>query len=145
MKINTGPQYWDFDHEIVKYMGEPNAKYVADLAVRSAKGRWTGLPVAVFYTPTPRSEYHNHYFGLYKDSLTKKRMVCDADSVADHEWSGLEYNEEIVFSRWVHDFRAHPQINVFVDGGPDYSRRVGNFRACKEVKLIIRDGVFEVK
>jgi hypothetical protein len=148
-KINIGEPYWtDIGLEIARKI-EPEAIYVADLAVRFLKGDWWAQPVAVFYTPNQREGYTNNYFGLYKGpTLWRNRealFVCDATSVAEHEWVGLEYDGEVVFSRWVHDFRSHPKIDVAVDGGPDYTRYVGNFRACKEVRLVLRDGIFEVK
>ena len=149
MYINRGEPYWLFDHDAVREI-EPESVYVADLAVRVGQG-WSDSPVAVFYTPRPRGGYTNKYFGVYQQGgllamgRAQKWLICDATSAAEHEWEGLALNDEVIFSRWRRDFRGFSfKGETWVDGGPDYFRSVGNFRACEQVKVVVRDGVLAV-
>jgi hypothetical protein len=144
--INLGNPFWRFDYEQIKKI-EPNAHYVADLAIKGKVGGWTSVPVAVFYTPQPREGYSNHYFGVFEDRKYNKLSFCDATSAAAHAWNGLERNGEVIFSRWVHDFRTFKNGGPFVDGGPEYLRIVYDheeLKQCKKVKLHLVDGVFQV-
>jgi len=104
MQINMGEPYWLFDRSQVKRL-EADALYVGDFAVRSSKGLWSSIPVAVFYTPKPREGYTNSYFGVYKSQARLDMptwVICDATSVAEHTWEGLEMKGEVIFSRWRH-------------------------------------------
>ncbi len=146
MQINMGEPYWLFDRKQVQRL-EPSAIYVGDLAVQSQKGVWSGIPVAVFYTPEPREGYTNHYFGVYKSQTRRDMptwMICDATSVAEHTWGGLEMKGEVIFSRWRHDFRTFSFDGPYVDGGPDYMRVVGLQEIAKPVRLRLVNGIFKV-
>ena len=146
MQINMGEPYWLFDRSQVRRL-EPESIYVGDFAVRSSKGLWSSIPVAVFYTPKPREGYTNHYFGVYKSQARLDMptwMICDATSVATHLWHGLEMKGEVIFSRWRHDFRTFSFSGPCVDGGPDYTRVVGLTNLAKNVSLRLVDGIFKV-
>ena len=146
MQINMGEPYWLFDRSQVKRL-EADALYVGDFAVRSSKGLWSSIPVAVFFTPSPREGRTNNYFGVYKSQARldmPTRMICDATSVAEHTWEGLEMKGEVIFSRWRHDFRCFSFGGPCVDGGPDYLRVVGLSNLAKRVSLRLVDGIFKV-
>lgn len=146
MQINMGEPYWLFDRSQVRRL-EADALYVGDFAVRSSKGIWSSIPVAVFYTPKPREGYTNHYFGVYKSQVRHDMptwMICDATSVATHLWHGLEMKGEVIFSRWRHDFRCFSFGGPYVDGGADYTRVVGLTNLAKNVSLRLVDGIFKV-
>jgi hypothetical protein len=146
MQINMGEPYWLFDRSQVRRL-EADALYVGDFAVRSSKGLWSSIPVAVFYTPKPREGYTNHYFGAYKSQARLDMptwMICDATSVATHLWHGLEMKGEVIFSRWRHDFRCFSFGGPYVDGGADYTRVVGLTNLAKNVSLRLVDGIFKV-
>lgn len=146
MQINMGEPYWLFDRSQVRRL-EADALYVGDFAVRSSKGLWSSIPVAVFFTPSPREGRTNNYFGVYKSQARLDMptwMICDATSVADHTWEGLEMKGEVIFSRWRHDFRCFSFGGPCVDGGPDYLRVVGLTNLAKRVSLRLVDGMFKV-
>jgi hypothetical protein len=146
MQINMGEPYWLFDRSQVRRL-EADALYVGDFAVRSSKGLWSSVPVAVFYTPKPREGYTNHYFGVYKSQVRHDMptwMICDATSVATHLWHGLEMKGEVIFSRWRHDFRCFSFGGPYVVGGVDYTRVVGLTNLAKNVSLRLVDGIFKV-
>lgn len=146
MQINMGEPYWLFDRSQVRRL-EADALYVGDFAVRSSKGFWSPVPVAVFYTPHPREGYTNSYFGVYK-SLARLDMptwmICDATSVAEHTWQGFEMEGEVIFSRWRHDMRCFSFGGPYVDGGADYLRVVGTADLLRPVDVRIFDGICKV-
>lgn len=148
MQINMGEPYWLFDRSQVQRL-EKEAIYVGDLAIKSRRGMWSEVPAAVFYTPKPRVGYTNHYFGVYKSpSLSADGIptwaICDASSVAEHIWSGIELKGEVIFSRWRHDFRNFSFGGPCVDGGPDYMRVVGVLMGINRVSLKLDSGIFRV-
>lgn len=63
MRINVGRSEWKFPIEAVR-VREPEAVYVADLAIKYRNGNWGGNPVSVYYVAKPRGDYTNQYFGL---------------------------------------------------------------------------------
>lgn len=146
MQINMGEPYWLFDRAQVQRL-EPGALYVGDFAVQGQKGVWSSVPVAVFYATTPREKYPNRYFGVYKSQRRLDMptwVICDATSVAEHTWQGLEMKGEVIFSRWRHDYRCFSFGGPYVDGGPDYLRVVGLRDLARPVGVKVVDGICKV-
>lgn len=144
MRINTGTNFWNFPIEAIRKR-EPEAVFVADLAILEKNKNWSKTPVAVYYVPNLRGAYKNHYFGVWQEiqSLGEiKTYITDATCVTEHIWKGIACRDEIIFSRWVHDFRSFSFGVCSVDGGPNYTRLVGNINACEDVDLRIIDGKF---
>jgi len=144
MRINIGKDYWGFPIDAIRKR-EPEAIFVADLSIPDKNERWTQIPVAVYYTPTPRGEYKNNYFGIWQEpqhSGENRTYIADATRITAHTWKGIACRDEIIFSRWVHDFRSFSFGVCSIDGGPEYTRLVGDIDACEEVDLRIVEGKF---
>lgn len=102
------------------------ARYVGDFSVKQSNG-WTDRPVAVFWRTEDHPTY-GRYFGMFRDVeaivdgdepevVYGSWMITNAQSVADHCWSGARAADgEIVFSRFRHDFRSSTDRSVKVDG-----------------------------
>lgn len=152
MALNITFSYWDRDPQkwlpFIRNHIEPEAIYVADLALKTKDGLWT-MPYSVFYTPIPRSGIHqNRYFGLRFNPHQNEYSITNADSVAyDTRWMGIQVMEtgEIIFSQWRRDFKQAKTAGAFVDGGQDYFKRGGDLDGCQPVCLKIVDGVFEIE
>jgi len=94
-----------------------NAKYVCESCLRNRDGGWANVPVAIFYTELAHPEGSN-YFGIY-NNIDGRTTITNAIS-ATEPFSGLLIDNEVVYSRYRHDFRGHN--GIFVDGGRDYLR-----------------------
>jgi hypothetical protein len=92
-----------------------NAKYVCESCLRNRDGGWANVPVAIFYTELAHPEGSN-YFGIY-NNIDGRTTITNAIS-ATEPFSGLLIDNEVVYSRYRHDFREHN--GIFVDGGRDY-------------------------
>lgn len=111
----------------VKY----NAKWIVDSAVPYKNG-WSQSPAAIFYTETPHPDGSN-YFGLYQSIEGWK--IFNAIFVTEKPFNGLLIDDDIIFSRYRHDFREHK--GVFVDGGRD-NFRCGGERMNEAKKVHIK-------
>ena len=98
-----------------------NARYVFETCLKNRDGGWANLPVAIFYTEQAHPRGSN-WFGFYQDAMTGRFMITDGIS-ATETFSGLLIDDEVVYSRYRHDFREHR--GVFVDGGRDYLKYGG--------------------
>jgi hypothetical protein len=94
-----------------------NAKYVFESCIRNNVGGWVNIPVAIFYTEEAHPEGSN-YFGLYKN-WRGQLMICNGVS-ATEEFNALQIDEDIIYSRYRHDYREYK--GAMVDGGRDYFR-----------------------
>lgn len=120
-----------------------DAKYVGEFCLKTKTGGWSEDPVSVFYVTNPdTSRGHTNYFGILSRMGTV--YICDASSAAAEPFVGLQYGDEIIYSRFRHDFRSTRNGNAFVDGGRDYFRRGGDLANSKEVMLQIIDGEVKV-
>lgn len=118
-----------------------NAKYVFETCLKNRDGGWVNMPVAIFHTEQAHPQGSN-WFGFYFDAMTGKSMIADGIS-ATETFQALMIDDEIVYSRYRHDFREHR--GVFVDGGRDYTRYGGErISEAKVVTLKVVDDHLEV-
>jgi hypothetical protein len=102
---------------------EYSAKYVFETCLRAREGGWANFPAAVFYTEEAHPRGSN-YFALYFNGSSL--YITDAGpSIIDEEFTGLEAEGEVVYSRYRHDCR-YGKNGAFVDGGRDYFRYGGD-------------------
>jgi len=98
-----------------------NAKFVCDTTIRGKSGWIEDEIFAIFYTEKAHPQGSN-YFAVYLNHQERKWMVCNGIS-ATEPFSGIAFpNNDVIYSRHVHDFRIHPLYGNFVDGGRDYLR-----------------------
>ena len=103
---------------IAKIEDAYNAKYVFESCIKTIDGGWGDFPAAIFYTETPHPRGSN-YFGVYVDH-NGEFMITNGIS-ATEPFDALQIDEDIIYSRYRHDFREHN--GYMVDGGRDYFRR----------------------
>lgn len=96
-----------------------DAKYIGDFCIRDKHGSWTSRPLSVFYQETPPAHAHSNYFALYV--ADKKAFITDGSSAFEQPIEAVRAkNGELIYSRYVHDFRYSADGSVAVDGGRDY-------------------------
>jgi len=100
-----------------------NAKYVFEACIKDTKCKWLNFPAAIFYTEKAHPEGSN-YFAMFM--LHGYPMIADGISaVKDVMYTGLEAEEEVVYSRYRHDFRSLKN-GAYIDGGRDYFKYGGD-------------------
>lgn len=150
--INVGPvpPWLDVERIIDHYATKSGGSvcFLGELTVRTERGRngpdtYSTAPVAVFWQERLIDPSHSHYFGLYLGRAGL--MIADGSSVASGTWNGLMHKTtgEIVFSRYVHDFRHPSDESFFVDGGRDYFKTT-NAEEAVTVRLSVIDGWWTV-
>lgn len=92
-----------------------NAKYVFESCLKNLDGGWCNFPTAIFYTEKKHPEGSN-YFALYFD--IDKRLMITNGITAIEPFKALRVNEDIIYSRYRHDYRELGE--AMVDGGRDY-------------------------
>lgn len=102
---------------IAKVENMYNAKYVFESCLKTRWG-WSNFPVAIFYTEKAHPEGSN-YFGLYRTDFGDV-MITNGIS-ATEPFDALQVGEDIIYSRYRHDYREHK--GAMVDGGRDYFKR----------------------
>ena len=70
-------------------------------------------------------------------------MVSDGISVTEEPIVGIIDDDEVIYSRYRHDYRVG-KTGIMIDGGRDYIRS-SNADPDKYVNLVIREGVLEVE
>jgi hypothetical protein len=115
-----------------------NATYVFESCLKNKYGGWVNFPVAVFYTEQAHPQGSN-WFGFYISDQGDS-MITDAISAIE-DFSGIQIDDEVIYSRYRHDYRTHK--GIFVDGGRDYLRFGGERIAdAKQVRLhVVRDKI----
>jgi hypothetical protein len=101
-----------------------NAKYVFETCLRARDGGWANFPAAVFYQEEAYPGGSN-YFAMYFGEDGNVYITDAGPSIIDEEFTGLEAEGEVVYSRYRHDYRAGKN-GAFVDGGRDYFRYGGD-------------------
>jgi hypothetical protein len=143
LKINHGQRQLDWLNTVI-IEHNYHAKYVGEFCLRNRDNSWSESPVAVFYQPDPDvSKGHTHYFGIFKRS-DGVALITNASSAAEVDIQGIQYGDEIIYSRFRHDCRSDSTGSVFVDGGRDYLRWGGDMDHAKVVTLRIIDGELKV-
>lgn len=141
MKFNHGTRILDWLNieEVERKYTSDDAhpvKYVGEFCLRAKNGGWSEYPAAVFYQPNPdTSRGHTNYFGI----LSQMGSVYITNAISATEpFDAIQYRDEIIYSRYRHDFRGSSDGRVFVDGGRDYLRFGGEgMDEAKRVRLQI--------
>ena len=128
-----------FDTEVaLEHYKSEGAKYVCTTELEAC-----GVPVDVFYRPTPHPVYGNRYFGLYRGTATNSVYICNADTVENLDFCVIDNGKgEWTYSQYAHDFLSWGEN--YVDGGRAYTR-VGGNPLPKVVSLRVVDGEFVEK
>ena len=129
MYINTDPEFFS-DKLISKIEDNYKAKYVCETSVLAKNGGWTYKPSSIFYTENAHPEGSN-YFAISLES--DGYLISDAlPSIKEMEPIPAVYSgDEVIYSRFRHDFRTTKDGKVSIDGGRDYVRVVGEyFNSC---------------
>jgi len=83
------------------------AKYVGQFCLKTRGGAWADAEVSVFYTSAPSKPEYSNYFALFVQD--GKVMISDARDVTEGTFTGVVAdNGDIVYSRYLHDFRWSP-------------------------------------
>lgn len=99
-----------------------------------------GVPVDVFYRPTPHPVYGNRYFGLYRNGYGDI-FICNADVIEELDFCVIDNGKgEWTYSQYTHDYLSWG--SNFIDGGRAYTRTGGNVLP-KVVRLRVVGGEFE--
>ena len=129
-----------FDTEaVIEHYKSEGAKYVCTTELKAY-----GIPVDVFYRPTPHPVYGNRYFGLYRDDFSNSVYICNADAVENLDFCVIDNGKgEWTYSQYTHDFLSWGEN--YIDGGRAYTRVGGNvLNRVKSLRIV--DGEFkEVK
>ena len=122
MKIDTKCSF--IKPEMIEvFEREYSAKYILETDLKAKDGGWANRPGAIFYTEKAHPRGSN-YFALYFDGDTL--MITDGlPSIKDVVFKGIEAEDEVVYSRYRHDYRSGKN-GAFVDGGRDYFRYGGD-------------------
>ena len=124
-----------------------NGTYVFESCIKTKDGGWTDRAFAIFYTEEPHPEGSN-YFAIgrdYSTSLIKKMKLIISNGIsATEEFQGVQYKDDVYYSRYCHDFRQCTR-NLFVDGGRDYLRIGGSvLDQVKHVNIRVNKDKLEV-
>lgn len=94
-----------------------------------------GKEMYVFYQEDPRTDLgHSNYLGVF---IKPDRSVwfTNAKSVAEQSYPALKEDDEIIVTRYTHDFVQNSKGH-FIDGGLDYVRTNANLTG----HVVVRDG-----
>ena len=116
---------------IAKIEDKKNAKYVCETCLRGKNG-WINSPVAVFWNKDPSNipAGGSPWFGMFfrvvdpADPNSGSHLyITNAISAVQHIIVGVRaMNDDIIYSRYRHDYRVSPDGTAMVDGGRDYIR-----------------------
>jgi len=140
MKIKNESEIFTQDG-ITKIEKLRDSKFVCESCIRTKypDGNWANQPVAIFYGKEPHPISNSRYFALFING-DNNIMVANAQSAVDEPITGvIADNEEIIYSRYRHDFRKSSDNSVFIDGGRDYVKS-GIYPPERFVTLKIIDG-----
>ena len=100
---------------IAKIENMYKAAFVMESCIKGKHG-WANFPAAIFYTEEAHPKGSN-YFALYHDG--SRFMITNGIS-ATEPFDALQVGEDIIYSRYRHDFREYGE--AYVDGGRDYMK-----------------------
>ena len=115
-----------------------NAKYVFESCLKNHINGWTDWPAAIFYTEEAHPRGSN-YFAIF-DNKNGDFMITNGISATRQPFNGLQVGDDIIYSRYRHDYREHN--GAMVDGGRDYFRRGGD--VGKPVMLRVNKDKLEI-
>lgn len=121
-----------------------NAKYVLETCIKDTNDQWANMPCAIFYNEEAHPQGSN-YFALYYSQRHNTFMITNGLSAVDGVvFNGIECEDEVVYSRYRHDFRKHKN-GAYIDGGRDYTRFGGDaFEDYNHVKFIVNKDRLEI-
>ena len=128
MNILTDSEIFSAEN-IAKIEDMKNAKYVCETCLMGKNG-WINSPVAVFWNkdpdniPSGGSPWFGMFYREYSPFDSKRHLfVTNAISAVQHIIVGVRaFNDDIIYSRYRHDYRMSPDGTAMVDGGRDYLR-----------------------
>ena len=133
-KINHHEPYYKLDHDII--LKNFNAtRFVGEFCLIGCN-----LPVNVYYNENPdKNKGYNNYFYIFPEKLNKIII----GSLNKKEVEKNRYQDavaclkcdEIIYSKYPHDFHSCSCSSVYVDGGRDYLKISGNKSDFEIVKL----------
>lgn len=135
--FDATPDYWNVTpSSIRKIEKEYNARYVTEWQTESQ-------PIMLFWTDVVSKPEYSNWIGIYADS--RMWYVCNGLSAASKPICCYTSNDgQLLFSKQQHDFRTSHDQSLSVDGGPKYTRILGD--GCKNPKywLLPRFGKLEI-
>ena len=143
ISIETSPVWKDII-EISKVEKRYNCKYVCETCLK-VKGQWREHSSLIFYSEVAHPEGSNYMALSYQLELNGgyNLVVSDGISVTEEPIVGIIDDDEVIYSRYRHDYRVG-KSGVMIDGGRDYTRS-SIADPDKYVNLVIREGVLEVE
>jgi len=133
--VNNGAA--DAITNIAKVEERYKAKFVGQLALKTAGGGWTSDDCGdVYWQPNPPVEGYSNYFAIINRGGSA--YITNGASAVEGIITGIVAdNSEIIYSRFRHDMRYSTDKSVFIDGGRDYVKcNLGG----RTVQLMIVDG-----
>lgn len=100
-----------------------NATFVGEFCLRDKYGNWVNDPAQIYWQEKPPVEGYSNYFALFVRN--SQVFITSGQAAADAEISAIGYKDEIIFSRYRHDYRSSTDGAVAIDGGRDYTKIVG--------------------
>jgi hypothetical protein len=137
MNINYGTTTLPIKTFVIEH--EYNAKYLFDFEIQP------NIVCQIYYQYNPPKDY-SHYFGIgitYSTDDDDKPIIfiTSAKKMEDVKISAVTENDtnEIIFSRFRHDYRSTTSGKISVDGGQDYIRLSYETPDFKYVNLKLDD------
>lgn len=130
-----------FNPEIISIIEEKyGVKYICETCIKT-KGYWRNEPSLIFYSKKPHPEGSN-YLSV---SRQNNSFVLSNGISATEPFAGVQAkNGEIIYSRFRHDFRTSSDKSVFIDGGREYTRIIGDQSPSLVQLIIAKDKVVQV-
>jgi hypothetical protein len=132
MKIDLSvSKYWEHV-DIDKIEKQYDCKFVCESAIR-VRNSWRESPSLIFYSQEPHPEGSN-YMAFSYDFNKDCYVVSDGISVTEVEFSGIvANNDDVIYSRYRHDYRLSSDKSVWIDGGRDYHRSCSGFTVYMKI------------
>jgi len=133
MKIDHRPLI-DIE-KVCKFYTEKDGALVTYVCTTALGGGTQAMDI--FYRETPHPEFGNKYFGLFYTSSGLR--ITNADKVEDLTFDMIQDSDGTFhYSQHRHDF--HTVGDTSIDGGRDYTRKVGNV-ATPVQSFVVRSGL----
>lgn len=101
-----------------------NATYVCDHALKTKGGGWSEIPAQIYWQEKPPVEGYSNYFGIV-DYGNGSIYITSGHCIENLDISAIRCGDEVIFSRFRHDFRQSADGKCAIDGGRDYTKLVG--------------------
>ena len=140
MKINLElSKLWEGFIDPAKVEKKYNVKFVCETPIKD-NGNWREQSSLIFYGEKhPQGSNYMALSYIPKNLKEWDLVVSDGISATEGEFTGIVDGDEVIYSRYRHDYRVG-KTNVVIDGGRDYTRSSGG----EMVKMKIIEGNLEV-